>query len=99
VSLFAALQASQFLASPFFICSLKTSSCAMPFSAYRASFEVSHGKWKTIRIPFRNFCGHGPGAADKAFDARTLVRTGIVAIGRDMTVTLGVSDFRFYRRE
>jgi len=79
--------------------SLKTTACAMPFSSYRASFMVPKNDWATVRIPWSEFKGHGPGARDAPFDSSHLVRAGIVAIGREMDVTLGVSSFRFYKKE
>lgn len=80
--------------------SLKTEICSRPFSSYRASFLVPSDEWKTIRIPFEKFKGHGPGAVDHPFDYAHLTRAGIVAIGKEMeNVCLGVSGFRFYKEK
>lgn len=57
------------------------------------------GEWKTIRIPFEEFDGHGPGATEQPFDAARLKRAGILAIGKETDVVLGVSGFRFYSKE
>ncbi|GKY92406.1 hypothetical protein MPSEU_000211200 [Mayamaea pseudoterrestris] len=77
---------------------LKTSACIRPFSSYRASFQApSNGQWKLVRIPWSHFRGRGPGAVDQPLDVSTLLRAGIVAIGKPMKVVLGVSSFRFYK--
>jgi len=41
--------------------------------------------------------GFGEAIEKRPFDATTLTRLGIVALGRDMSVTLGVSGMRFYK--
>lgn len=81
-----------------FYCSLKNTACREPFSSYRASFEASsNGEWQRIRIPWQRFQGYGPGAMDQTLDVSTLLRAGIVAIGKPMKVILGVSSLCFYK--
>ena len=68
-----------------------------PFSSYRATFAVpTNREWCTIRLPWERFRGHGPGATEHPFDPACLVRAGIVAIGREMDVELGIAGLRFY---
>ena len=77
---------------------LKNQACLRPFSSYRATFEVPHGTWTTVRLPWSKFAGHGPGASEKDFDCATLTRLGLVAIGKPMErLVLGMSGFRFYK--
>jgi hypothetical protein len=54
------------------------------------------GEWKTVRLPWSRFEGKGPGAENKGLDATTLRRIGIVAIGREMEVSIGVGGVKFY---
>jgi hypothetical protein len=78
--------------------SLKNSACIRPFSSYRASFEAPlDGQWRQIRLPWKSFQGFGPGASENALDVSTLIRTGVVAIGKPMKVVLGISSIRFYK--
>jgi hypothetical protein len=63
-------------------------------ASYRHTFEISEpNKWKTIFIPFTSFLGYGVAVP---LDISTLRRVGIVAIGREMDVFLGVGGVRFY---
>jgi hypothetical protein len=58
------------------------------------------GEWTAVRIPWSNFRGYGPGAGETPFDASTLTRAGVVAIGKKMdNVVLALSGFRFYNNE
>lgn len=75
---------------------LKNDSCQRQFSSYRATFTIPRGEWTSIRLPFSEFLGKGPGAEDVDFDVSTLRRIGIVAIGKTMEVSLGVSGLSFY---
>mmetsp|Transcript_2554 Transcript_2554/g.4375 ORF Transcript_2554/g.4375 Transcript_2554/m.4375 type:complete len:279 (-) Transcript_2554:1488-2324(-) len=75
---------------------LKNKHCLRPFSSYRAKFEVDRGDWKTIRLPWDDFKGKGPGAEDVVFDTSCLRRVGVVAIGREMKVHLALAGLRFY---
>ena len=77
---------------------LKTVACVRPFSSYRATFEVPHGKWTTVRLPWSAFNGKGPGASETPFDYKALTRIGLVAIGKPMErLVLAMSGFRFYK--
>ena len=76
--------------------SIKNEDCDRQYSSYRATFTVPRGQWETVRLPFSEFHGKGPGAEGTEFDLSTLRRIGIVAIGREMEVTLGVSGLKFY---
>jgi len=79
---------------------LKTEACYRPFSSYRATFEVPHGKWTTIRLPWKEFVGKGPGASEVPFNKSRLTRCGLVAIGKPMErLVLAISGFRFYKNE
>jgi len=77
---------------------LKTEDCLRPFSSYRATFDApSGGEWETVRIPWNSFEGHGPGAVENEFDTSRLKRAGVVSIGKETEVELGVSGFRFFK--
>jgi hypothetical protein len=76
--------------------SLKNDACTRQFSSYRGSFEITRGEWQTVRIPWSVFRGHGPGTEGVSFDASTLRRLGLVAIGREMEVNLALGGVRFY---
>ena len=66
------------------------------FSSYRATFPVSPNEWQTIRLPWSDFAGYGPGCDTTPFSPAELRRIGIVAIGKAMKVYLAVSGVRFY---
>ena len=77
-------------------CSLKTPDC-VAFASYRATFEIkTNAVWETIRVPWSDFHGKGPGAEDVPFDPSRLRRIGVVAIGREMEVYLALSEIGFY---
>jgi len=76
--------------------SLRNPACARQFSSYRATFELPVDAWTTIRLPWSEFAGHGPGCEDTPFDASALRRIGLVAIGKEMDVFLGLGGLRFY---
>ena len=77
---------------------LKTQACSRPFSSYRATFQVPHGKWTTVRLPWNKFVGNGPGASEVPFDRATLTRVGLVAIGKPMErLVLALSGMRLYK--
>jgi Complex I intermediate-associated protein 30 (CIA30) len=76
--------------------SLKNGDCLRQFSSYRATFSIPLGEWRTVRLPWSKFQGKGPGAEGKALDATTLRRIGVVAIGREMDVSIGVGGVKFY---
>ena len=76
---------------------LRNQECSRQFSSYRATFAIEKKIWKTIRLPWSCFVGYGPGASEIEFDNSTLRRLGVVAIGREMEVTLAVASVSFYR--
>jgi Complex I intermediate-associated protein 30 (CIA30) len=75
---------------------LKNLDCLQQFSSYRATFELDNGQWTTIRLPWTAFQGYGRGANENALDVSTLKRLGVVAIGKAMDVTIGLSSIRFF---
>jgi len=78
----------------------KTDACRAPQASYRATFDVTNGGvWQTIRVPWSQFQGHGPGAAETPFTPTRLIRAGIVAIGKEYpSLVLGISGLRFYKQ-
>jgi hypothetical protein len=76
--------------------SLKNLDCLQPFSSYRATFELVNGQWTTIRLPWSSFHGYGRGAKENTLNVSTLKRLGVVAIGKAMDVTIGLSSIRFF---
>jgi hypothetical protein len=40
--------------------------------------------------------GYGPGSETTPFDAKALRRIGLVSIGKEMNVCLGLGELRFY---
>jgi hypothetical protein len=88
---------SSHLCNLLFNCSLKTQACLRPYASYRASFELPTGQWETVRIPWSDFRGKGPGAIENPFDVSMLTRAGVVSIGKEMKhVVVALSSFRFY---
>ena len=77
---------------------LRNPACARQNSSYRASFQIESGKgWKTIRLPWKDFKGFGPGPESTPFDVTELRRVGIVAIGRKIEdLNLALGGLRFY---
>jgi Complex I intermediate-associated protein 30 (CIA30) len=90
------LASSHCVLLPQIIHSLKNDDCLRQFSSYRATFSIPLGEWRTIRLPWSKFQGKGPGAESKALDATTLRRIGVVAIGREMEVSIGIGGLKFY---
>jgi hypothetical protein len=66
------------------------------FASYRATFRVSSDEWTTVRLPWSQFAGYGPGASEIPLDITCLRRLGVLAIGKEMDVALAVSGVRFY---
>jgi hypothetical protein len=77
--------------------SLKNENCLRQFHSYRATFELPKGEWTQVRIPWSEYKGHGLDATENAFDASTLLRLGVVAIGKQMDVTLALSSIGFFK--
>jgi hypothetical protein len=77
---------------------LRNPACTRQNSSYRATFEVKSGRgWKTVRLPWKDFKGFGPGPETTPFDATELRRVGIVAIGRKIEdLNLALAGLRFY---
>jgi hypothetical protein len=85
-----------YFSNPVACFSLKTPDC-VAFASYRSTFDIrTNDGWETIRIPWSDFHGKGPGAENVAFDPSRLRRIGVVAIGREMIVDLAVSKIGFY---
>ena len=77
---------------------IRNPACERRFgSSYRATFEVHPGPWQTVRLPFSEFLGHGPGAEETAFETSKLRRLSIVSIGKPMEVYLGIGKVAFYK--
>lgn len=76
--------------------SFRNPACQRQFSSYRGTFEIPKSKWKTVRLPWSEFEGYGPGCDSTPFEASALRRIGIVAIGKEGDVCLGVAGLRFY---
>lgn len=76
---------------------LRNPACLRQFSSYRSTFCLENeGEWCTIRIPWSEFVGHGPGSSEIAFQENALRRIGILAIGKEMEVFLAISGVRFF---
>ena len=76
---------------------LRNQACLRQFSSYRSTFSLENeGEWYTIRLPWSEFEGYGPGSSETSFSETTLRRIGILAIGKEMEVFLAVSGVRFY---
>ncbi|SEN76351.1 CIA30 family protein [Palleronia pelagia] len=71
---------------------LRTEAVARPWQSYRLTFHAGPD-WATHRLPFADVTAH---RIDAPFDAATLRRIGIVAIGRRMQVDLAVARLAFY---
>ena len=72
---------------------LRTRGLRFPWQAYRATFEVGPG-WNLLQIPFSTFA---PYKVSTQLDRRKISRIGIVAIGRDFSADICVSDIGFFR--
>lgn len=75
---------------------IKNGSCTRKFSSYRASFTIKKGSWETVRLCWSDFKGRGPGAEDNEFDVSSLKRLGVVVIGKEIEVSLGLHNISFY---
>eukprot|EP00581_Thalassiosira_minuscula_P008879 CAMPEP_0183712204 /NCGR_PEP_ID=MMETSP0737-20130205/7398_1 /TAXON_ID=385413 /ORGANISM="Thalassiosira miniscula, Strain CCMP1093" /LENGTH=300 /DNA_ID=CAMNT_0025940783 /DNA_START=27 /DNA_END=932 /DNA_ORIENTATION=+ len=74
---------------------LRTPACERQNSSYRTTFTIKSGKWKTIRLPWDAFEGHGPGPDVTPF-VPSLRRLGVVSIGEAKDVVLAVGEVGFY---
>lgn len=68
----------------------RTDVLTRPWQSFRASFTAP-AKWTTVRIAFDDLEPH---RTDAMFDKAGLRRLGIIAIGREFTVDVAVSDIR-----
>jgi len=71
---------------------LRTSAVTRPWQSYRASF-TAQPRWQTVAVAFSDLSPH---RLEAPFDARSLRRIGLVAIGREMTADLAMGGVRFY---
>ena len=77
---------------------IRNRACFRYDSSYRGTFSVKNDNvWETVRIPFSEFVGYGPGSSEIPFDTSELGRLGIVAIGKQMDVFLAIAGVRFYQ--
>jgi hypothetical protein len=72
---------------------LRTTALTRPWQSFRAPFRAG-AAWETIRLPFDSFEAHRTSAD---FDAATLRRVGILAIGRVFEADVTVAAVRLYR--
>ena len=72
---------------------LRTDNLWFPWQAYRATFNAP-AEWRTIRIPFSEFNAY---RTFSSLDLSKLSRIGIVAIGREFTANLCVTNIGLYR--
>ena len=73
---------------------LRTSGTVLPWQHYQASFDTTD-KWKTIRIPFRNFVGSSDWLSEDVSPS-SIRSLGIVAYGRDHLADISVSMAGFF---
>lgn len=72
---------------------LRTDAVTRPWQSYRASFTAPE-RWTDIQISFANLTAH---RLDAPFDAATLRRIGLVAIGEAFEADLAISALRLLR--
>ena len=75
--------------------SLRTPACERQNSSYRSTFTIKPGGWTTVRLPFSDFKGYGPGPDTKQFEPRVR-RLAVVSIGEAKDVVLAVAKVGFY---
>jgi len=75
--------------------SLRTPACERQNSSYRSTFTIKPGGWTTVRLPFSDFKGYGPGPDSKQFEPRVR-RLAVVSIGEAKDVVLAVAKIGFY---
>jgi hypothetical protein len=71
---------------------LRTAGLVRPWQSYRMTF-IAQPFWREIRFPFSGFTAH---RTETPFDARSLRRLGIVAIGRAFAADVAIGGVRFY---
>jgi len=75
--------------------SLRTPACERQNSSYRSTFTIKPGVWRTVRLPFSDFKGYGPGPDSKQFEPRVR-RLAVVSIGEAKDVVLAIAKVGFY---
>ena len=70
---------------------LRTPDCIRPWQSFRAAFKAT-ASWTAIWLPFHSFAAH---RVDARLDVRRLKRLGLLAIGREFTADLAVTNIRF----
>ncbi len=71
---------------------LRTADVTRPWQSYRASFTAP-SSWTTIQLPFADFTPH---RLTSPLDLKSLIRLGIVAIGKAFYADIAVARLRFY---
>ena len=72
---------------------LRTAGMRAPWQSYRAHFSATPA-WRTVKLPFSGFEAY---RFEGSFDATTLRRIGIVAIGRAFAADVCIGRLAFYR--
>jgi hypothetical protein len=72
---------------------LRTAGMRAPWQSYRAHFGATQA-WRTVKLPFSGFEAY---RFEGSFDATTLRRIGIVAIGRAFAADVCIGRLAFYR--
>lgn len=72
---------------------LRTTALTRPWQSFRAPF-LATPQWQTVQMPFSSFEAH---RTDAVFDASTLRRIGILAIGRVFDADVTVAGVRLYK--
>ena len=72
---------------------LRTSYLWLPWQSYRSSFETN-GEWQQVILPFSEF---QPYKTRSSLRVDKIRRLGVVAIGRDFSADLCVSEIGFYK--
>lgn len=75
---------------------LRTPICERQNSSFRSSFSIQPGQWTTVRLPWSEFEGYGPGCQSASFNEPLVSRLGVVAIGEPRDVTLAVAKVGLY---
>jgi hypothetical protein len=72
---------------------LRTDAMRLPWQSYRASFQATRG-WQTIALPFTDF---QPYRVEVPLEPGSIMRLGLVAIGRAFNAELCLGRLAFYR--
>lgn len=71
----------------------RTDALTRPWQSFRATFTAP-AKWTTVRVAFDDLVPH---RTDARFETAGLRRLGILAIGREFSADVAVSDIRLYQ--